>query len=104
MSGSIIVSNAAPFGAMSNEMVAGLHTVNEQMQRLQAAVAAAASGFGGTAGTEYEGGSNFGVTPNATPGAQGLAYAFAVNTLTTAWATFYAAQVASINALDNGVV
>jgi hypothetical protein len=88
---------------MSNEAVASLHSVNEQITRLQAAVAAAASGFGGTAGTEYEGGSNFGVTPSATPGAQGLAYAFAVNTLATAWATFYAAQVASINALDNGV-
>lgn len=100
----IIVSNTSPFGAMSNEMVAGLHTANEQILRLQAAVAAAASGFGGTAGTEYETGSNFGVTPSASPGAQGLAYAFAVNTLATAWNTFYAAQIASINALDNGVV
>lgn len=99
-----IVSNTPPFGAMSNQMIGNLNTVNQQMTRISAAVAAAASGFGGTAGTEYEGnGTNFGVVASATPGAKGADYAYALNNLATAWATFWAANVASINALDNGV-
>ena len=101
---SIIVSNTPAFGAMSNQMVADARKVNDEISRLSAAVAAAASGFGGTAGTEYEGNAtNFGVVASATPGAQGAAYAFALNSLATNWATFWAANAAYINALDNGV-
>lgn len=100
----IVVSNSTPFGAMSNQMVADIQKVNQEITRLAAAVAAAASGYGGTAGTEYEGNStNFGVAASATPGAQGAAFAYALNSLAANWATFWAANVAYINALDNGV-
>lgn len=99
-----IVSNTPPFGAMSNQMVSDLFKVNQAMVRVSAAVAAAASGFAGTAGTEYEGNAtNFGVLANATPGAKGLDYAFALNGLASNWTTFWAANLASIEALDNGV-
>jgi len=87
---------------MSNQMVENLHAVNDSVLRLQAAVAAAASGYSGAAGTEYETGTNFGVAASATAGAQGLSWAFAVNTLAGDWATFWTAAMASINALDNG--
>lgn len=101
---SIIVSNTPPFGAMSNQMVADAFQLNEQITRVAAAVAGAASGFSGTAGTEYEGNSTqFGVVASATPGAQGAAFAYALNSLATNWATFWAANVAYIEALDNGV-
>lgn len=98
-----IVSNVPPFGAMSNQLIGNLFTVNQQMTRVAAAVADAASGYGGTAGTEYEGNAtNFGVVANATPGAKGADYAFALNSLAANWATFWAANLASIEALDNG--
>jgi len=98
-----VISNAAPFGAMTNDMVADLFTVTEVMDRLKAAVATAASGYDGTAGTEYEDGTNFGVAAGDTPGAKGSDYAFAVNTLATHWETFWTAAKASIEQLDNGV-
>jgi hypothetical protein len=99
----IIISNTPPFGALTNETVSNLFAVNEAVTRLQAAVAAASSGYSGTAGTEYEGnGTNFGVVANATPGAQGAAYAYALGNLATAWNTFWTGALASIEALDNG--
>jgi hypothetical protein len=99
-----VISNATPFGALTNQTVRNLFAVNEAMVRLQAAVAGAASGYGGTAGTEYEGnGTNFGVLASATPGAKGADYAFAVNTLGGAWGTFWSAALPAIEALDNGV-
>lgn len=98
-----IISNVPPFGALTNETVANLFAVNQNIVRLQAAVAGAASGYAGTAGTEYEGnGTNFGVVANATPGSKGSDYAFALNTLAGAWATFWTAALPSIEALDNG--
>lgn len=98
----LVVNGSTPFGAISNAMVDNLHLVNDAMLRLQAAVAAAASGYTGTAGAEYETGTNFGVAPDATPGQQGASWAYAVNVLTGNWATFWAANIASITALDNG--
>lgn len=99
-----IISNTPPFGAMTNQLVGELFDLNQKMVRLQAAVAAAASGYSGMAGTEYEGnGTNFGVLASATPGAKGADYAFAMNTLATAWNTFWTSALASIEALDNGV-
>lgn len=99
-----IISNTPPFGAMTNELVAELFAANQKIVRLQAAVAAAASGYSGTAGTEYEGnGTNFGVVATATPGAAGAAYSFAMGNLATAWNTFWTSALASIEALDNGV-
>jgi hypothetical protein len=102
MAGAIIVSNAAPFGAMSNTMIDNIQSVTEAIDRLQAAAAAASSGYGGTAGTEFETGTNFGVTPDATPGQQGAAWQFALGNLYTAWQNFLTAAQASITALDNG--
>jgi hypothetical protein len=87
---------------MSNDMVNNIRAVNDQITRLQAAAASAASGYGGTAGTEFETGSTFGVAPSASPGAQGAAWQFAVGTINTAWATFMTASLGAINTLDNG--
>jgi len=98
----IIVNGSTPFGGMSNQMVDNLNAANQAITRLQAAVADAASGYGGTAGTEYETGSNFGVVPNSVPGDRGAAFAYALNVLAGNWATFWAANQASISALDNG--
>jgi hypothetical protein len=101
---SIIISNSAPFGALTNQTIADLHTVSEAMERLQAAVASASSGYTGTPGTEFEGpNNNFGVTPSATPGEQGAAYSFALDTLAADWNTFWTSAKPSIDALDNGV-
>lgn len=98
-----VVSNAVPFGVMTNRTVADLYRVNLAILRLQAAVASAASGFSGTAGTEYEDEVIFGVAPSATPGAKGSDFAFAVNTIGGAWATFWSAAQGAIEALDNGL-
>jgi len=98
----IDVSNIEPFGVISNQMVRTIYAINQSVKRLNAAQANAASGFTGTAGTEYEG-IPFGVSANAnSPGAQGAAWAFAVANLATAWNTFISSAQASINALDNG--
>jgi hypothetical protein len=100
-----IISNTPPFGAMTNKTVSGLHSVNEAILRLQEAVATAASGFDGVAGTEYEGTStNFGVVPDpAVPGAKGGDYAFAIDSMANAWRTFWTAALPFIEQLDNGV-
>ena len=87
---------------MSNQMVDDIARVTQAVGRLQGAAAAAASGYGGTAGTEFETGSNFGVVPSATPGAQGAAWQYALGNLYTAWQNFLTAAQASITALDNG--
>lgn len=97
----IVISGAAPLGALSNKVPRLFDELNGLITRLQGDIAAAASGYSGTSGTEYEGG-DFGVVASATPGAQGLAYAYAFNSLATNWATFVAANQAFITALDNG--
>ena len=100
----IIVSNAQPFGSMTNKAIADLFEINRQITRVASAVADAASGYSGTAGTEYEGtANNFGVLANSTPGEQGAAYAYAVGVLAAAWTNFWTAASPSIQALDNGV-
>ena len=98
----IVVNGSTPFGAISNEIVDNLKAVDQAITRLEAAVGQAASGYGGTAGTEFETGTNFGVVASATPGAQGTSWRFAVDTLSTAWTTFMTSASASIAALDNG--
>ena len=98
----LIVNGVTPFGNVSNKMAADFHVIDDEITRLGVAVAIAASGFTGTAGTEYETGSNFGVVPSNTPGQQGLAFAYALNSLSTNWATFRANNIAFINVLDNG--
>lgn len=99
----IIVNGGVPFGAMSNAIPPLVAQLNADITRLQAAAAAAASGWGGTAGAEYEGtGNNFGITVGSPAGAKGSDWAFAVGTLSTAWATFLASAQGAITALDNG--
>jgi hypothetical protein len=99
----VIINNATPFGLLTNEAIAELHTVAEAMTRLQAAVATASGGFAGTEGTEFETDTNFGVKPGANPGDQGKNYRYAVDNLTQAWATFWDSAKPSIDAIDNGV-
>jgi hypothetical protein len=100
-----IISNATPFGAMTNEMIAELYDINLRITRLEAAVSGAASGYSGTNGTEYEGtANNFGVIAGPTPGSKGADYAFAVGTIFGQWNTFWSASIGAIQALDNGVV
>jgi hypothetical protein len=99
---SVVVNGSTPFGAMSNQMIENIWAVDEAMTRLAAAVATAASSYGGTAGTEYETGTNFGVVPSATPGAQGAAWAYALNVLAGDWGTFKSSALSSIEQLDNG--
>lgn len=99
-----VISNTPPFGALTNKTVANLRSVNDAILRLEEAVATAASGYGGTPGTEYEGpATNFGVVASETPGEQGSAYAYAVGQLATTWATFWEAAAPSIAQIDNGV-
>lgn len=99
-----VINNATPFGAATNQMIAGLYTVGEAMARLQSAVATAASGYTGTEGTEYEDGSNFGVAADPDePGAKGKDYAYAVDQLAAAWAEFWTAAKPYVQQLDNGV-
>lgn len=99
-----IISNAAPFGALTNDMIAAIYEVTEVMDRLRAAVATAASGYDGVPGTEYEDGTNFGVAADpTTPGAKGSDYAYAIDQLATQWQTFWTAAKPSIEQLDNGV-
>jgi hypothetical protein len=100
-----IISNTPPFGAMTNKTVAGLHSVNEAIVRLQDAVATAAAGFDGTPGTEYEGPeTNFGVVSDpASPGTKGSDYAYAVDSLANAWRSFWTTALPFVEQIDNGV-
>jgi len=95
---------APPFGLLTNQSIAAFHRANQAITRLQTAVAAAASGYTGIDGTQYEGnGNNFGVVadPN-NPGAQGKAYAYAVNLIAEKWATFWSEAGSAIETIDNG--
>ena len=97
----ILNNQNAPFGTLTVQTISRLIQVSDDIQRLQAAAANAAAGYGGTAGTEYEG-NLFGVVPSATPGAQGAVYAYALNVIATALATFTIAASGAIAQLDNG--
>lgn len=99
---SVVVNGATPFGGMSNQMIENIWSVDQAITRLSAAVAVAASGYGGAAGTEYETGTNFGVVPDAVPGEKGADFAFAIATLANQWGTFRAAALGAIEQLDNG--
>jgi hypothetical protein len=109
----LIIPNSTPFGGMTNQTTSKLLALNTTMARLKDAIATAASGYAGVAGTEYESPSmgmnmmpqqnNFGVVPDpAEAGGNGTAYAYAVNTLIGHWETFWTAAEASISQLDNG--
>lgn len=97
---SIQVNNVG-FGQMSNQIPKQFYLLDQYIVRLEAAVAQAASGFNGTAGTEFEN-TEFGVVASSTPGAQGTAWRSAVDGLSSAWNTFKSSAIGQINALDNG--
>ena len=99
-----IISNTPPFGALTNRAVAGLHDANIAINRLNEAVATAASGYVGTPGTEYEGdNTNFGVVASDIPGEKGSDYAYAIGELATSWKAFWTAALPYIDQIDNGV-
>ena len=99
-----VISNSASFGLLTNETISDLHMVNEAIERLGAAVAQAQSGFDGTAGTEFEDGTLFGVAADpASPGTKGNDYAYAVGILKQNWETFWTAALGAITQIDNGV-
>jgi hypothetical protein len=99
-----VISNTAPFGAMTNDTVADLYTVASALVRLNDAVATAASGYEGTPGTEYEDGTNFGVAADpASAGTKGSDYAYAIGQLYGSWSTFWTAAKPYVDQLDNGV-
>jgi hypothetical protein len=112
MSTLIIAPNAsnAAFGTMTNQAVSRLISLQSTLERLNAAIATASSGFEGTPGTQFEGGGAtiigvpnlFQVQPSDTPGEQGEAYRFAMGRLGEEWATFWAAAQPFIDQLDNG--
>lgn len=105
-----IISNNVAFGAMSNQTISRLIGLQSTLDRLQGAIATASSGFEGVPGTQFEASSSnfgtitnlFGVQPSETPGEQGAAYRFAMDSLIAEWATFWAAAEPFIAQLDNG--
>ena len=110
----LVIPNNVPFGQMTSQVVSRLVGLNASVPRLQEAIATAASGFTGTPGTEYEAPlmgnganialvNNFGVQPDPdNPGAQGTAYAYAVEQLENAWRDFWTAAAPYVEQLDNG--
>src|SRR5512139_2241271 len=98
----IIVSGATPFGALSNAAVGKLVDAITSIHRVRQAAAAAQSGAPAPIGAALETGSNFGVVPSSTAGAQGAAYAYALNVLDDALQAFLTANQGQITALDNG--
>jgi hypothetical protein len=98
----IIVNGATPFGALSNGGIADLISAIDELHRVNLAAAAAQSGAPDPTGAALETGSNFGVMPDAVPGQQGAAYAYALDVLDQALQAFLEANKAQITALDNG--
>lgn len=108
----LIIPNSTPFGSMTNQTTSRLLSLNTTIARLKDAIATAASGFEGTAGTQYEAGgmsmnsftpNNFGVAPDsADPGKNGTDYAYAVNQLVAQWETFWPLVEPYVSQLDNG--
>jgi hypothetical protein len=113
----LIIPNQTTFGAMTNQMVSRIASLDSTMKRLSEAIATASAGYSGTPGTQFEAPSigaqlpptpvpppnNFGITPNPdTPGQKGQDYAYAVGRLHDEWATFWAAAQPFVAALDNG--
>jgi hypothetical protein len=108
-----IISNQTPFGTMTNQMVNRFIQLHGQITRLREAVATASAGYTGVEGTEFETASfgamppappnNFGVQPDPeTPGAKGSDYRYAIDSLATAWDTFWPIARPFLEQLDNG--
>ena len=101
---SIQIPNHTAFGGMTNRVVASLINNNTNMARLKEAIATASSGFEGTPGTQFEGmNNNFGITADPeNPGKKGTEYSYAMDSLATAWNTFWETAQPYLAALDNG--
>ena len=110
----IIIPSSTSFGGLTNRNITTLLALNTGLERLKDAIASASAGYEGTPGTQFEANNmmapsgyvpnNFGIAPNpATPGQRGTDYAYAVDVLTQAWATFWTAAEPSISQLDNGM-
>ena len=104
-----IISNGAPYGAMTNQTTARIIALRATLDRLQGAIATASSGFEGIPGTEFESGGTlgsatnlFGVQASETPGEQGSAYSYAMGRLNEEWLKFWTAAEPFIEQLDNG--
>jgi hypothetical protein len=97
----IVVNGSTPFGGMVNGAVGDLVAAGAAIHRANLAQAAAQSGAAEPTAAVLEGG-NFGVVPDATPGQQGAAWAYALGVLDDALQTFLTAHQAQITALDNG--
>jgi hypothetical protein len=103
-----VISNGASYGAMTNQAIGKLISLNSTLERLTDAISTASSGYTGTPGTEFETSANlgaqnlFGVQPSETPGEQGTAYSYAMNRLQEEWSTFWAVAEPFIEQLDNG--
>lgn len=104
----IVISNNATYGGMSNQAIGKLIALQTTMERLADAIKTAASGYEGVPGTEYESVQGtmstnlFGVQPSETPGQQGSAYAYAMGRLNEEWEKFWTAAEPFIEQLDNG--
>ena len=109
----LVISQGASFGQMTNSIVQRMVSLNSSLPRLQEGIATASSGYTGLPGTEFEIGNTapsipygpnlFGVQADPdNPGKNGQAYAYAVGQLQIEWQKFWTAAAAYINALDNG--
>ena len=109
----LVISQGASFGQMTNSIIQRMSSLNSSMPRLQEAIATASSGYDGVPGTEFEIGNTaanippgpnlFGVQADPdNPGKNGQAYAYAVGQLQTEWMKFWTAASPYIQALDNG--
>lgn len=99
-----IISNQTPFGSMTNRVTGQALSLNNNINRLGEAIATASAGYDGTPGTQFEGAGNlFGVQANPnSPGANGIAYQYAVDELRNAWETFWTTALPYLKQLDNG--
>ena len=108
----IIIPNTTNFGAMTNQVVGRLASLDTTIKRLSEGIATASAGYEGVPGTQFEapsggmmmpgGQNNFGILPSDTPGEQGESYRYAVDALKAQWDTFWAAAQPYIAQLDNG--
>jgi hypothetical protein len=107
-----IISNSASYGAMTNQTVSKLLSLQTVIERLHDAITTATAGYTGTPGTEFEAAFNamspgqmnlFGVQPSETPGEQGSAYSYAMGRLHEEWEKFWLAAEPYVEQLDNGV-
>lgn len=94
------ISNAVSKGAKLNEAIARYIQVVADIVQLNADMGVTSSGFSGTSGTQFETGSEWGVVPSATPGAQGLVLQSALGNLASNIASQATTNAPYVNQLD----